>query len=335
MGKWQAALEVFKSIPSLIAGALIGAVGMAVWFHYYPVHAKAEGEIEGELHLGQSGFINPLIDCPQMPEGRSPKKDQIQKSVSQRIDELQNRKVAEKVSVGYRDLNNGPAFSINVDEPFMAASLLKVPIAIAILKKSLGDTSLMSRKLIYVKPSTLDDWSQAIQIADPMVPGSSYTVEELIRRMLVDSDNEAAAMLLNVAPPLEVIQVLREMGVPLLQKNNDWWISVGEYGSIFRILYNSTFLPESMSNSLLRLLSQAKGPVGLISGIESGITVSHKFGERRSGDLQQFHDCGIIYYPKRPYLLCVMTRGADLKQLETVVADISKIVFEEVKKQTR
>lgn len=49
---------------------------------------------------------------------------------------------------------------------------------------------------------------------------------------------------------------------------------------------------------------------------------------------KQFHDCGIVYHPANPYLLCVMGRGEDFWELTKSVADVSRIVYEEVERQT-
>lgn len=301
-------MEISKFIPALLVGAAIGGTVTAGILQF---RAPAPAPIEGELHLGQREFVNPLIDCPQMPDSRSVKTNRLQSQLKQAIDKLKSEKKVEAISIGFRDLIHGSNLRINVDEPFTAASLLKVPILITIMKNSLTEPELLSRRL------NSED-------------GSSSTVEELLRRMIIDSDNDAASTLLNLAPPEEVIQDLRDMGVVLVQKDDDWWISVGEYGSIFRILYNSTFLPPNLSNSILKLLSQTTFKTGLVAPIDVNIPVAHKYGERRAGSLQQLHDCGIVYFPKNPYLLCVMSRGADLKQLEAAVAEISKIVLEEV-----
>jgi len=42
----------------------------------------------------------------------------------------------------------------------------------------------------------------------------------------------------------------------------------------------------------------------------------------------QLHDCGIVYYPQRPYVICVMTKGRDLDVLKNVIKGISEIVYE-------
>ena len=63
--------------------------------------------------------------------------------------------------------------------------------------------------------------------------------------------------------------------------------------------------------------------------LPKNIIVAHKFGE--SGELGkevQLHDCGIVYSPQHPYLICVMTKGKDFKNLENVIRSISKIAYE-------
>lgn len=56
---------------------------------------------------------------------------------------------------------------------------------------------------------------------------------------------------------------------------------------------------------------------------------AQKFGERVNS-LQEIelHDCGIIYYPKNPYLLCVMTKGNNLDNLKSAIKNIYSIVYQ-------
>jgi hypothetical protein len=82
---------------------------------------------------------------------------------------------------------------------------------------------------------------------------------------------------------------------------------------------------------LLSLLVQSDFGGGLQSGVPPNIKVANKFGERilESGE-KQLHDCGIIYYPDNPYQLCIMTSGNNFKELEKIIREISKEVYEEV-----
>ena len=72
-----------------------------------------------------------------------------------------------------------------------------------------------------------------------------------------------------------------------------------------------------------------------MAGLPKDVTIAHKFGEHVSGSngvisSVELHDCGIVYAPKKPYLLCVMTRGSDFDKLSGIIKSISNMVYEGV-----
>ncbi len=72
-----------------------------------------------------------------------------------------------------------------------------------------------------------------------------------------------------------------------------------------------------------------------MAGLPNNVAVSHKYGEYvTTGDntinAVELHDCGIIYQPNNPYLLCIMTQGKDQSDLASIIASVSKVVYEEV-----
>ena len=110
----------------------------------------------------------------------------------------------------------------------------------------------------------------------------------------------------------------------------DDFMTVKGYASFFRILYNASYLNKEMSNKALELLSKAEFAKGLTAGVPKDIVVAHKFGERTHGPEKQLHDCGIIYFPHRSYILCVMTRGDRWENLTSIIRTVSRIVYDEV-----
>ena len=111
--------------------------------------------------------------------------------------------------------------------------------------------------------------------------------------------------------------------------------SAYKVASPFRILYNATYLGQDLSELALEFLAQSEFRSGLVAGVPAGIVVAHKFGEKAdaaSGQVQ-LHDCGIVYHPANPYLLCVMSRGPDFESLDDLIADVSRTVYAEVEAQ--
>ena len=88
-----------------------------------------------------------------------------------------------------------------------------------------------------------------------------------------------------------------------------------------------------MSEKALEILGSTQFDFGIEGGVPEGVTVANKFGERTLEDQRQLHDCGIIYAPKGPYLLCIMTRadlktGASFNQLAEIMSSLSEKTYQ-------
>lgn len=284
----------------------------------------------------QFAFINPLLECEVYPEISStltPFEDKLDRYIES---VLTNGRVSD-VSVYYRDLVNGPWIGINEEKKFSPASLLKVPLMMSILHMSDQNPSFLEQEFTF--QSTQDNHkSQLIPPEKVMEVGKNYSVSQLLERMIMYSDNDAANVLALSIPQAEFFRPYNELGLPAPRMNSgEYFITVVDYASFFRVLYNSTYLDREESERALSLLSTTAFKKGLVAGVPENIRVSHKFGERQWEDSneQQLHDCGIIYHPVRPYILCVMTKGKDTERLTEVTRSISKISYDEVDSQTK
>jgi beta-lactamase class A len=302
-----------------------------------PLH-KGNNHVTGyvEKREGQMRHINPLLACDvaedliRAPE-LVPFKNKIQTYLNTAVDKRRSK----KVSVYFRELNDGYWFSIGDTEKYIPASLRKVPLMIALLKQAEIETGLLDRP---VKFDLANDYNlnQNIKPSKTLVPGNEYTVRELIYRMIVYSDNNAFTFLTKLVNPAQFDKVYSNLRLqnPRSTKDDEF-LSVQTYESFFRVLYNASYVSREASDWALDIMSKSDFRTGLVAGVPSNVIVSHKFGEKSdaSDGTVQLHDCGIIYYPKHPYLLCVMSRGPDFELLDTIIADISRISFAEVDRQ--
>jgi beta-lactamase class A len=166
-----------------------------------------------------------------------------------------------------------------------------------------------------------------------LVPGTAYTLSDLIARMIQGSDNAAAVLIYNAIGQKAVDKTFHDIGFYPPMPGRDYELTVHQYSMFFRILYNSTYLTYGDSERALGILSKIEFKDGIVAGVPSTVTVAHKFGERELGDVNQLHDCGIVYATDKPYILCIMTRGLDIKKLAHIVEDISRIVYTNVNNQ--
>src|SRR6185436_6660347 len=108
--------------------------------------------------------------------------------------------------------NFGPWMGINEKENFSPASLLKVPIMIAALKKAETDPGFLKKKVAYTEHL---DKAVVPNITDTHLVkiGTSYTIEDLMERMIQYSDNEAKELLLRNLDGDFIIRVMSEIGI--------------------------------------------------------------------------------------------------------------------------
>lgn len=291
----------------------------------------SENDVSEVRGGGGYQYINPLLECDNYSASKKTKIVLLENEVRNYVQQVVSSNRAILVSVYFRDLNNGPWMGINENENYSPASLLKVPVLIAVLKKAELTPGLLTSTMLYEQP--VDQFGQNITDQQMIQPGNSYTVEDLLMRMIKHSDNEAKNLLFQLIGEEYFQKVINELGLYIPGMVTEDFMSVRNYSSFFRVLYNATYLSKEMSEKALYILSNTSFAEGIVAGVPQGVTVSHKFGERgyRDTNIKQLHDCGIVYPKDRaPYLLCVMTRGTDFKEEGKIIAEISSMVYKSV-----
>jgi hypothetical protein len=198
--------------------------------------------------------------------------------------------------------------------------------------RSVDNPGILSKQIYYTPTSH----SEEAYRAKDNLPAGYYSVNDMIEYMIKYSDNDALASLATYDDnhTAEIFNLF-ELPVPTSATTTDY-MSARTYSRIFRVLYDSTYLPWDLSENALRLLSTTDFKVGLVAGVPEGTVVSHKFGERTipSTDgkpaVRELHDCGIVYKVNKPYFLCVMTRGTDFTKLQTIISDISRSTYSQI-----
>ncbi|TSC85120.1 MAG: beta-lactamase [Parcubacteria group bacterium Gr01-1014_13] len=290
-----------------------------------PVLAESASNGRENSQAQKWNFINPLLDCGELNNIPNKTISDMRQKVVDFIDK-QKIKGVDDAAVYFRDLNNGPWFGIKEKDGFLPASLLKVPLMMNVFKQAMGDPSFLSKQFTWQGESLNKEHFKA---ENELENNKTYSVSEALSYMIRYSDNNATYVLNYAIDTSTLTASYSDLGVAPPDQAN-YAISARTYGSFFRILYNSTFLNKEYSEKALRLLSETQFNKGLVAGVPSSIKVAHKFGERQVDDAKQLHDCGIVYYPDKPYLLCVMTRGNDFDKLASFIAQVSKKVYEVV-----
>lgn len=203
-------------------------------------------------------------------------------------------------------LPTGTSIGVNSNNEFYAASLFKVPVIMAYYKslERTGATGDLSRE-ITIEKEDIDSqfgnlWKQG--------PGTKIKMSEAIRLALVDSDNTAAKAIAKRVLEEDFNKVYEGIDIELNTASGGAIMTARNYSSILKALYFSSVLDKKDSNQILDYLAQSKFDEQLDAGVPPDVKVAHKIGEYRAENGNKaFMDCGIVFLPRRPYMLCMMS----------------------------
>lgn len=317
---------------------VIFTIGLLAGWKIRNLNIKRATIVEGNSliireHENEFKFISPLLAVGDLPELRDFKV--LENKVADLIKEAQKKQQIDSAAVYFRDFNTGEWLGVNEDEKYAPASLYKVPWMITYLKISEADPKLLNKEVVYdIDPAKR---AEPAEMDAPRIElGKPYTIAELIKRLVIYSDNDAKSILGSIIKKETEEKIFNDLGLKIPDENDTGdAMSPKTFALFFRILYNASYLSRSMSEAALNLLSQVNFKYGLLEGVPKNIVVAHKYGYRDFNPSEQpstkeFHDCGIVYHPHHPYFLCVMTKGQNADNLKNLIKQISQIVYEAV-----
>jgi len=152
--------------------------------------------------------------------------------------------------------------------------------------------------------------------------------------MIAYSDNNATTLLESNMDTKLMQKMFKDMNleVPNIYAP-EFKFTTKQYSYFMRAIYNAGYLTIDDSEFAGQLLSKCDFKQGMVQGIPAGTVIAHKFGESGVPNLKQLHESGIVYLKNNPYLLTIMTRGKDNKQLSQLLGELSKAVYTDMASQ--
>jgi beta-lactamase class A len=221
-------------------------------------------------------------------------------------------------------LPTGTSIGINEDSEFTAASLLKVPVVMAYYhKKEIAGYE--QDPTVKIQQNELDK-----HFGELYKKGAGYDINlaDAVKLALTESDNTASLILADQISQDDFSYVYEGLDIPLTVKDESPIVTAQQYTSILKSLYFASILSKDDSQKILDILTKTKFNDKLPAGVPEGIPVAHKIGLI---DKQIYQDCGIVYVPARPYVLCMISKS-DRKTAVTRMSTISKMVYYYVSK---
>lgn len=247
------------------------------------------------------------------------------------------------VGIAFKTLDGRSSWFVRADEPFHAASTMKVPVLIELYNQAhegklrLGDTLVIRNEF----PSLVDGSPFSLNAADDSEAGlyaaigSSRTLGQLSELMITVSSNFAANLLigkLGVENIRHTVHALGADGMEVRRRLEDSraferginnTTTARALGRLMEAIARGEAVDQESSRRMREILERQTFNDGIPAGLPPGIRVAHK-----TGDITRIqHDAAIVYGP-RPFVLVVLTRGIlEQKDSYALIAAIARQLY--------
>ncbi|HVF59225.1 MAG TPA: serine hydrolase [Thermoanaerobaculia bacterium] len=250
------------------------------------------------------------------------------------------------VAVAYYDLGTGATVLRDARLSLHAASTMKVPVMLALFRE-VDRGALRRDQPVPVKnefASIADGSAFALDPAEDGDPelyealGDTRPLEELMRRMIVRSSNLATNLLIELARPERVMELMRTLGardIRVLRGVEDEkayeaglnnTTTAYDLMLVLRAIAERRAVTPAASEAMLAILAAQEFKEKIPAGLPAGVAVANK-----TGDITGIHHDAAIVLPagEPPYVLVVLTKGfADEAAANTLIAAVSRAVWE-------
>jgi beta-lactamase class A len=221
--------------------------------------------------------------------------------------------------------------SEKLEDMFSSASLIKVPILLAVLNY-FESNNLSLEQEIKITP---EEWVDFSVISEQRLEQS--TIYELLVWMIITSDNTAANVLIDFLGMDALNQYFREIGLlhttiqrkmmdfERLAQGFDNTTSARDMALLFSRIYRRDLFSSAFSELTLEILSRQRIHESLTRYLVDDVKIAHKTGGLETVD----HDAGIVFSSSGDYLIGVfVTEVTNNDHARQLIGRISKAVYE-------
>ncbi|MGH7737638.1 MAG: serine hydrolase [Candidatus Tyrphobacter sp.] len=227
---------------------------------------------------------------------------------------VETRRLAQRLpaSAGFEvlDLSSGDVAGYNARVSMPAASTIKVAVMADVFRDlELGRFALDRRVTLQARDK--DDGSGDLCYAPD---GTSYTVSDLLARMIDVSDNTAANMLIRLVGRQNINRFMRSLGLHHTHlyasiRTQGWAIrnelrtSPADMVRLLALMARRRLVDEWASNEMISILEDDQFNTLLPQPLPDDVLVAHKTGSL----FDTLNDVGIVYVDGAPYVIAVLT----------------------------
>ena len=232
-----------------------------------------------------------------------------------------------------KNLITGETWQRGADIPVVAASVIKIPVMIeAFRAREAGELSLEEMHALRD-----EERMPSCGTLKAMHTGIEMTLLDLVKLMIIVSDNAATNIMINRLGIANVNRTLESLGCEKTRLNRllfdseaskkgiKNYITAGEMGMLLEKLWRGEVVSKEASAQMMEILLDQRLNSKLPFFIDSmGIDIAHKTGE----DDGISHDVGVIY-AREPLVCCFAGEHVNVPLYERLMQDAAKALCEE------
>ena len=238
------------------------------------------------------------------------------------------------------DLDSGEKWELNGDELFYAASVIKVPIMAAVFDAcQRGDVNV--NDLIVLKR---EDYVGGSGVIQHLTPGTALSVLDIIMLMIIQSDNTATNILIDLIGPENIVETMNKVGMEKstfynkLMVNNPNpkgynQITASDIGRFLKQMATGELVSLTSSEQMIDIMKKQQIKDCLpeklpspYSNFNNGMTaweLAHKTGWIPGTR----HDVGIFYVGDRKFIATILSKEEDDLVSKRIFHDIGEEIY--------
>ncbi|HZC31000.1 MAG TPA: serine hydrolase [Gaiellaceae bacterium] len=214
-----------------------------------------------------------------------------------------------------------PIYARNADEPVVTASLYKLAVlAEAEHQVELGTLHYTDTVEIGPDDITMDGSNE--------LEGTVLTLDQALEQMITVSDNGPAIHLWRILGPDKINSFLVASGISgfhiRLDETEDNTATARSLGTFFTLLAERKLVSPAASDRMLARLERQQINDRIPVQLPPGTVVAHKTGNL----IGLVHDAGIVYTPRGPRVVVVMTWDSDEGAVDGFIARLTQAVYD-------
>lgn len=238
------------------------------------------------------------------------------------------------------DLQTNERWTYQEDQRFYAASLIKLPIMTAVFAEQYAGKIAFADKLRLRK----EDLVGGSGVLQQMTPGTELTIYDLLTLMIIQSDNTATNMLIDLAGKKSIRSIMKKTGMSNSQFYNKLMVipaelegynevTAADMANLLRLLATGKALSYNSCRQMISILKQQQIQQSLplhlpdpdheiIGGLPLW-EMAHKTGTVSTNE----HDVGILYVGQKAIVISALSGNVPSKVARDTIGRICELVY--------